>query len=239
MRMHEYQLDVTGATARLLIDDQFPHWRHLPLRRVATSATVNTIYRLGDGLTVRFPLVGGSAEQERAALQAEADASGEFAAVSTVPAPEPVALGDPGHSYPLPWSVQTWVPGHDATSEDPADSMRFANDLAVLLIAMRAADTKGRQFTGTGRGGHLPDHDEWMAVCFGKSEKILDVPRLRGAWDRLRSLPEVDGDVMTHGDLTPPNVLVRGGRLAGVLDTGGFAAADPARGSRKCLAPAE
>ena len=133
MRMHEDQLDVTGRTARLLVDDQFPQWRHLPLRRLATSATVNTIYRLGDGLTVRFPLVGESAEQERAALQAEADASAEFAAVSPVPAPEPVALGDPGHSYPLPWSVQTWVPGQDTASEDPAAGGR--GSLAGVLDA--------------------------------------------------------------------------------------------------------
>jgi aminoglycoside phosphotransferase (APT) family kinase protein len=33
---------------------------------------------------------------------------------------------------------------------------------------------------------------------------------------------------MCHGDLTPPNVLVNEGRLAGLLDTGGFASADPA-----------
>ena len=33
---------------------------------------------------------------------------------------------------------------------------------------------------------------------------------------------------MTHGDLTPPNVLVDQGRLVGVLDTGRYAAADPA-----------
>jgi aminoglycoside phosphotransferase (APT) family kinase protein len=32
---------------------------------------------------------------------------------------------------------------------------------------------------------------------------------------------------MTHGDLIPPNLLVRDGRLAGVLDGGGFGPADP------------
>jgi aminoglycoside phosphotransferase (APT) family kinase protein len=32
---------------------------------------------------------------------------------------------------------------------------------------------------------------------------------------------------MCHGDLTPPNVLVKDGHLVGVLDTGGFGAADP------------
>jgi hypothetical protein len=33
---------------------------------------------------------------------------------------------------------------------------------------------------------------------------------------------------MSHGDLTPGNVLVAGGHLAGVLDVGDFRAADPA-----------
>ncbi len=33
---------------------------------------------------------------------------------------------------------------------------------------------------------------------------------------------------MCHTDLTPSNILVVGGRLVGVLDTGGFQPADPA-----------
>ena len=33
---------------------------------------------------------------------------------------------------------------------------------------------------------------------------------------------------MNHGDLIPGNVLVSGGRLAGILDAGGLGPADPA-----------
>jgi aminoglycoside phosphotransferase (APT) family kinase protein len=33
---------------------------------------------------------------------------------------------------------------------------------------------------------------------------------------------------MSHGDLIPGNVLVAGGRLAGILDVGGLGPADPA-----------
>jgi aminoglycoside phosphotransferase (APT) family kinase protein len=69
--------------------------------------------------------------------------------------------------------------------------------------------------------------DAWMAVCFARSEELLDVPRLRAMWADLRALPTVDADAMCHGDLTPANVLERG-RLVGVLDTGGFGPADPA-----------
>jgi aminoglycoside phosphotransferase (APT) family kinase protein len=47
-------------------------------------------------------------------------------------------------------------------------------------------------------------------------------------WAELRGLPPAGPDVMSHGDLTPGNVLVADGRLVGVLDGGGFAPADPA-----------
>lgn len=151
-----------------------------------------------------------------------------MAAVSPVPTPLTLAIGEPGEGYPLPWTVQSWVPGHDATVEDPADSEGFALDLAAFIGRLRAADTGGRRFTGSGRGGHLPDHDAWVETCLRRSEGLLDVRRLRAMWAELRQLPEVDADLMCHGDLTPPNVLVRHGRFVGVVDGGGFGPADPA-----------
>ena len=93
---------------------------------------------------------------------------------------------------------------------------------------MRAIDTHGRTFAGDGRGGNLPDHDGWMETCFERSEGLLDVPRLRRLWAELRELPREVGDVMTHGDLIPGNVLVADGRLTGVIDVGGLGPADPA-----------
>jgi len=57
---------------------------------------------------------------------------------------------------------------------------------------------------------------------------LLDVELMRTIWMNLRDLPEVDADTMCHRDLTPPNVLVEGGRLVGILDVGAFGPADPA-----------
>lgn len=67
-----------------------------------------------------------------------------------------------------------------------------------------------------------------MEKCFEESERLLDVPRLRQVWCHLRELPREGDDVMSHGDVTPGNVLVAGDRLSGVLDAGGFGPADPA-----------
>jgi len=226
--LHEDQVDVDVGVVRRLIDEQFPRWAGLPVTELATGGTVNAIFRVGDVVAARFPLRDQPAEQVGSWLAGEAAAAAEFAVASTVPAPEPVALGAPGHGYGMPWSVQTWVPGRDATVEDPAGSLAFAADLATLIIALRGVDRRGQVFQGRGRGGHLPDHDAWMATCFERSEDMLDTSRLRALWAELREQPRIDADVMTHGDLTPANVLVRGGRLVGVLDTGGFAPADPA-----------
>lgn len=124
--------------------------------------------------------------------------------------------------------MQTWLPGTVADDADPGESDAFARDLADLIRDLRAVDTRGRTFADTGRGGDLQSHDAWMVTCFGRSEHLLDVPRLRRTWAALRHLPRGEaGDVMTHGDLIPGNVLVSAGRLAGILDVGGFGSADP------------
>lgn len=226
--MHEDELVIDVDVVRRLIARQFPQWSSLLVRAVPTTATVNAIFRVGDSLAARFPLRAADPARVREWVSLEAAAAGEFAAVSPVPSPKPVALGEPDPGYPLPWSVQTWLPGRDAATDDPAGSRAFAGDLANLILCLRASKTGERRFSGAGRGGHLADHDDWMHQCFVKSEGIVDVARLRTLWGALRTLPEIDSDVMCHGDLTPPNILVDAGRLAGVLDTGGFAAADPA-----------
>ncbi|MGH3508711.1 MAG: phosphotransferase [Nocardioidaceae bacterium] len=224
--MHEGQVDLSLEVARQLIDDQFPSWRHLPVRMVTSSGTLNRIVRIGDRLAARFPLVVQEPTAAREALRSEAAAARELAECSPVPAPVPVAFGEPGPGYPLPWAVQTWVPGRIATDEDPAGSDAFAEDLAGFIARLRACDTKGRRFSGGGRGGELPDHDDWVQLCLERSTALLDVRRLGLLWRELRVLPRVGSEVMSHGDLVPGNVLVDAGRLVGVIDGGGFGPAD-------------
>ncbi|SCK59052.1 aminoglycoside phosphotransferase family protein [Streptomyces sp. WMMB 322] len=230
MDMHPDQLRISRETVRRLLDDQFPQWRNLPVRPLATQGTVNAIFRIGERFAARFPLRRGDVDATLRQLEAEAQAARELAGRTPFPTPEPVALGEPGRGYPLPWSVQTWLPGGVvATDEDPGESVAFAHDLAEFVRSVRAIGTRGRTWSGEGRGGDLRAHDAWMQTCFGKSAGLLDVPRLRRMWAALRELPRTEGaDVMNHGDLIPGNVLVSRGRLAGVLDVGGLGPADPA-----------
>lgn len=228
MKMHANQLTVSQETVRILVEQQFPEWRSLPVRSIAARGTVNAVFRIGDRFTARFPLESADVESTRRWLESEAEAARELAGRTRFPTPEPVALGEPGAGYPLPWSVQTWLPGVVAADEDPGQSSAFACDLADLIGDLRAIDTHGRTFTGTGRGGDLQSHDAWMETCFTHSERLLDVPALRRVWATLRDLPRgAAEDAMAHCDLIPGNVLVSAGRLTGILDVGGFGPADP------------
>ncbi len=227
--MHAGQLDVPVETVRRLVAAQFPRWAELPVRALDAQGTVNAIFRIGDRFTARFPLQPGVPAETRQSLAKEAAAAELLAGRTRVPTPEHVALGEPGEGYPLPWSVQTWVPGTVVASDGPGEPESFARDLAEFITEVRAIPTGGRTFAGDGRGGVLSTHDDWVQTCLRSSAGLLDVPKLSELWSEMRELPRGDApDVTNHSDLIPGNVLVSAGRLAGVLDVGGVGPADPA-----------
>jgi len=211
-----------------MIANQFPEYRDARVEPLQTSGTDNAIFRIGLNAAARFPLHAMDAGECAEKLRAEAAAMVEFAECVPVATPRPIGLGRPGPHYPLPWSIQSWIYGAVATPDGLASSAHFAGEIADLVASLRRADPRDRRFDGQGRGGHLPDHDAWMETCLANSAGLLDVPRLRDLWRRLRALPPAAQEVMSHRDLIPANLLVHGERLVGVLDCGRFGPADPA-----------
>ena len=57
MAMHENQLGVTVDVVRDLVSRQFPEWELLSITPIQSEGTVNAIFRIGDGLAARFPLL--------------------------------------------------------------------------------------------------------------------------------------------------------------------------------------
>jgi aminoglycoside phosphotransferase (APT) family kinase protein len=225
--MHDDQVNIDIDIARQMVHDQFPRYRHEDITPVGSSGTVNAIFRIGSNIAARFPLRAMNPAECADMLRSEAAAMVEIGEHCLFATPQPIGLGKPGPRYPMPWALQTWIEGEVATPHGLSGSTIFALDLAHLVASLRQADTRGRRFDGQGRGGHLPDHDDWMAVCFENSRGLLDVARLRDLWARLRELPGAGPVVMSHKDLIPANLLVRGERLVGVLDGGSFGPADP------------
>jgi hypothetical protein len=58
---------------------------------------------------------------------------------------------------------------------------------------------------------------------------VIDGPAVRTCWEALLAAPLWSGPPLwLHGDLHPANLLVRDGRLCGVIDFGDITAGDPA-----------
>ncbi|MGH9104633.1 MAG: phosphotransferase [Acidimicrobiales bacterium] len=226
--MHSGQIMLSVQQVERIVAEQFPQWSDLSITAVHGGGTVNHIFRLGNDLSARFPLVVDDPARTLERLEKEADAIIEFADAISVLAPSPVAIGRQSPDYPGPWAAQTWISGRPAVDADVLNSDVLARDIVQLIKELRAVPTDDRAFKGDGRGGDLQMHDNWMETCFNQSAGMLDAPRLRRVWSRMRELPREQPDMMTHGDLLPTNLLVRGQQLVGVLDAGGFGPADPA-----------
>lgn len=226
MPLHHGEVPVSVELVRSLVWDQFPRLADRDVVRVEGAGTTNAIFRLGDDLAARLPILPGEETAVRAEIEREAAALQLLAEHLAFEVPAHVGLGRPGRGYPVPWVVQTWVPG--SVADGSGDSDEFVSDLVDLVGSLRALDVDGWTCRGRAVGGALTRHDAWVAECLDKSEPYLDVPRMRRLWAKFRALPRQNPDLMTHGDLIPGNLVVRDGRLAGVLDPGLLGPADPA-----------
>jgi len=217
-RMHHDELAIDAALVRRLLDEQFPQWSALPLRRIEPSGTVNAIFRLGDRLSVRLPRRAGPTEPG----SKEFDWLPTLAASLPVEIPLPVAQGRPSAGYPWFWEIHEWLDG-DTLPVEHIDAMQAARDLAELIAALQRVDPEGAP---PGRGIPLAERDKEMQHWFAR---FTGDPAVKLEWERALAAPAWDGPpIWHHGDLDARNWLVREGRISGVIDWGAAGAGDPA-----------
>jgi aminoglycoside phosphotransferase (APT) family kinase protein len=215
VRLHEGELDISVASVRRLLAEQFPAWASRPLTPVAESGTEHLMFRLGDDLVIRMPRMPGAA----ATILKEHRWLPFLAPRLPLEIPVPVALGRPGLGFPLPWSVSRWRDGDHGLG----DLSAVAIAMGGFILALRnvdIADAPPAYRGGPYAGG---DHDVRIAA------RDLDIPDAVELWDQLLKVPAWDGPpVWLHSDLLPPNLLARDGRLTGVIDFGCAGIGDPA-----------
>ncbi|MEV1154533.1 aminoglycoside phosphotransferase family protein [Micromonospora chokoriensis] len=226
--MHADQVDVTAEVVATLVAAQFPRWRALPIHPLASTGTVNALFRLGAEIVLRFPLRPSADPSLRAELEREQDRARMLAAHLPVAVPEPLGLGGPGEGYPGAWTAYRWIAGEPVHPDRIDDLDGFARDLAGVVTALRGIDTGGRVWSGSGRGGPLPAEDAGVRSALSASGALTDTARLAEVWDRCRDIPRHGADGWIHGDLMPGNLLVRDGRLAAVIDLETVEVGDPA-----------
>jgi aminoglycoside phosphotransferase (APT) family kinase protein len=219
--MHEDQVDVTPTQLRALLRAQMPALADLPITFVPSSGTDNTLYRLGDELVVRLPLIEWAVPQ----IALEHEWLPRLRPHLPFAIPEPLELGQPGEGYPWPWSVYRWIDGHHP---DPAaDNTKLARDLAVFVAAMHAAPLVG--VPRSGRGAPLRVIDESIREAIEQVRERFDGDALSEIWEDALAAPKWHGEwVALHADLSTHNLLLREGRLHAVIDYSLFGLGDPA-----------
>jgi aminoglycoside phosphotransferase (APT) family kinase protein len=100
-RMHPDMHPIDEDLVRRLIAGQFPQWAGLAVRRFPSGGTVNAMYRLGEELVVRLPLVPGGAGD----VSLERTWLPRLAPHLPTRIPSVLAAGHPAEGYPWPWSV--------------------------------------------------------------------------------------------------------------------------------------
>lgn len=224
--MHPPVADVTidADLVRALLTAQHPDLAALPLSPVIEGWD-NAMFRLGDDLAVRLP---------RRALGArlgetEWEWLPRISRSLTFPVPVPARLGEPGNGYPWRWSVVPWIKGELAFDSPLTEAGARDLGLAIAQIQLTsAADAPVNPY----RSGTLDDVAE---LCDARVSAVVaagDLSEDQG--DGLRALFEAGSATpeptrtWAHLDLHGANILTHRGRLAGILDWGDAAAADPA-----------
>jgi aminoglycoside phosphotransferase (APT) family kinase protein len=139
--LHPDEIPVDVELVRALVGRSMPDYADAPVRRLASSGSTNSLFRLGEELLVRLPRQpGGSASISKEAVWLPV--LGPRLPVSV---PDVVAVFEPDRGYPERWSVVRWIEGEHPEVVDPWTSVDprredLAKDLAAVLEALQQTE---------------------------------------------------------------------------------------------------
>jgi aminoglycoside phosphotransferase (APT) family kinase protein len=222
-----HKAGITVELAARLVAAQFPQWAGLPVRAVAADGWDNSTFRLGQDMLVRLP------SDDAYVLQVAKEQRWlpVLAPLLPLPIPVPLAQGAPGLGFGRPWSVYRWLDGETAEAAPPDDLERFAADLARFLVALQRIDPAGGPLAGEHsfhRGGSLTVYDGQVRQALADLHGVIDTESAGQVWRAALDAASAGSRVWVHGDVAIGNLLVRDGRLSGVIDFGCCAVGDPA-----------
>ncbi|MFJ5948357.1 aminoglycoside phosphotransferase family protein [Streptomyces noursei] len=226
-QMHPDMHPVDDDLVRRLIAGQFPQWAGPAMERLPSGGTVNAMYRLGDDMVVRLPLVKGGADD----VSRECTWLPRLAPRLPTPVPEVLGVGRAAEGYPWPWSVYRWLAGEHPEAGALSAPALLAEDLAAFVAAMRSVTLPGAPQAHRGGPIALLDEETRSAIeaLRGVPQEGVDCDAATAMWEDALRAPDWDGPpVWLHADLMPGNVLVDGGRLTSVIDFGCLGVGDPA-----------
>lgn len=218
---------IDAALVARLVTAQFPQWSGLPIRPVEPGGWDNRTFRLGADMAVRLPSAAWYAPQ----VAKEHRWLPVLAPHLPLPIPAPIAMGCAGEGYPWPWSIRSWLAGRPLAEVADIDLILLAEGLGAFLAALHRIDSTDGSSAGPEnghRGGRLAVYDAEVRDALDALGDHIDGAAARVVWEDALASRWEKAPVWVHGDMAAGNLLVRGGRLAAVIDFGGLAVGDPA-----------
>ncbi|KAA3645471.1 MAG: phosphotransferase [Chloroflexi bacterium] len=210
-KMHADELDIDASLVRHLLERQFPHWAKLPLTKVASAGTDNTLFRLGEEMVVRLPRIEWAVEP----IQREQEWLPKLASLLPFALPVPIASGQPDEDYPWPWSIAPWLEGKHPSLEQVPSTL--PTDLAHFVKALQSIDPEGGP--PSFRSERLETRDERTRKVIDELHGIIDTDAVTEIWERTLELPGWSGSpVWIHSDLAPGNLLLVENQLSAIID---------------------
>jgi aminoglycoside phosphotransferase (APT) family kinase protein len=219
--------DIDATLASRLVRRQFPQWADLPITAAEPNGWDNRTFRLGPDLLVRLP----SADRYAAQVRKEHRWLPVLAPHLPRPIPVPVVMGEPTEGYPWNWSVYQWLEGTPASAARIVDLSEFAGVLARFLACLQKIDPTEGPPPGPHnffRGGPLETYDAETRKAIATVQGMINAELATEVWETALATTWHGGPVWVHGDVAAGNLLVRGGRLAAVIDFGCSGVGDPA-----------
>jgi aminoglycoside phosphotransferase (APT) family kinase protein len=214
------ELEIDAALVYNLLEEQHPELTHLPIHLV-DAGWDNTIFRLGEHLSVRLPRRKAAAtliENEQTWLPFLADRL-------PIPVPTPYRIGKPARGYPWRWSVLPWLPGVAADQQEPHvnQAKLFASFLKALHVPA-PLNAPLNLVRGVPLNQRAASIEERMQRLEGKTNLIT--PEIKNTWNKALNAPIDVQATWLHGDLHARNVLVENGVIVGIIDWGDITSGD-------------
>jgi aminoglycoside phosphotransferase (APT) family kinase protein len=221
----EAEVTIDESLVRRLLAEQHPDLAGEPLE-VAAEGWDNVTVRCGQDLAIRLPRRQLGAD----CLDVELRWLPGIAPHMPVAIPAAIRTGEPSEEYPWRWGIVPWIDGVQAAELPPTSDQarRLGAILATLHTLPLPDDPPHNQY----RGGPLAPRTQLTVERLARFEAMEEPSGVD--FDRLRAIflagaaEEIDvASTWVHGDLHPRNVVVRSGRIVGIIDWGDMCAGDP------------
>lgn len=217
------------SIASKVIKEQFPEFADLDIRSVKIQGHDNRTFRLGPSMSIRMP----TKESYALKVPKEQEILPKLKSHLTTAIPTPIKMGNSSSYYPFNFSIYKWLDGESANSLKINDESleSIALELAQFLKELHDIDSSDGPSPGLHnwyRGEHISVYDHQTRAQIAELKDIIDSDKALTLWQNAMRTKWQKPPVWIHGDFASGNILIKDGRLVGVIDFGGVGIGDPA-----------